>query len=159
MSTFSKVGVYDVVVCCDQDPYHMAAACNYDWVDSDIPLRHFPILIKGQGKQKVQITILRFIPEEIGGKKRIYIQSDYVIAEMDKVGFCPVGPVEGLALGKKYPDLQRKFPIVILGSSWQPPDGRRVVLCLTMCDRGRWLALYDFRKNWCECFRFAATSK
>ncbi len=52
-----------------------------------------------------------------------------IIAEMDKLNVRPVLSPEFLALTKVHPDLQRKFPLVCLGSVWVDSDGRRDVLC------------------------------
>lgn len=46
-------------------------------------------------------------------------------ANLNRRGLRPATLAELLALGEQYPDLQRRFPVVALGSSWLYPPGRR----------------------------------
>jgi len=63
---------------------------------------------------------------------------------------------ELLSLGAAYPDLQCRFPIIGVGSSWVDSDGHRSVPCLDDWDAGRDLHLYWFEREWYRHCRFAA---
>lgn len=75
---------------------------------------------------------------------------------MRKAGFRPALIEDLLALGAEYPELQKQFPIVALGSVWQDPGGRRRVPYLRWDGGGRDLDLYWFGDDWDERWRFAA---
>lgn len=78
---------------------------------------------------------------------------------MDKIGLRPRGIEHLLAFGEKYPDIQREFPAVALGSRWQSSGGDWRVPYLDRDGSKRYLYLhwvdYDFRPVCC----FLASSK
>ncbi len=60
------------------------------------------------------------------------------------------------AFGATYPEVQRAFPVVCLGSSWVDSDGYRDVPYLGYCNAGRDLDLDWFVGGWDRDCRFAA---
>jgi len=82
-----------------------------------------------------------------------------VVREMEKsMNLRPATLMELLAFGEKYPDEQRKFPIIALGSSCVI-DGRRSVPCLNGHDFNRELGLGYWDGGWHACYRFLAVRK
>lgn len=88
-----------------------------------------------------------------------YAKRPEIIAEMDKLNVRPVTSPEFLALTKAHPDLQRKFPLVGLGSVWVGSDRRRNVLCAYGDSGGRDLSLHWDDSGWDEGCRFPAVCK
>ncbi|MFH1990409.1 MAG: hypothetical protein ABIJ19_00960 [Patescibacteria group bacterium] len=82
-----------------------------------------------------------------------------VLSELDKMGLRPVTLKELLALGEGFPNLQREFPIIALGSVWDSDNFRHCprlggdtserILFLSWIT-GRW---------WGDGYRFAAVRK
>ncbi len=83
----------------------MIKAGNYGYANEDITPKRFPI--KGDGKVGVEIVLVHF------GKD---MQSDDVLAELDKLGLRAAVLPELLAFGETHPEVQREFPIIALGS-------------------------------------------
>ena len=130
---------------------HLEAAIksgNYGWTNSDITNKNF--LTKRTGQHKVEIKLFHFNKT---------MTSEEVIQEMDKQGYRPVELPELLAFGAKYPDEQKKYPIVGLGSVWRYWGGYRDVPCLGRRVGGRDLLLDCFGGMWGESCRFAAVRK
>jgi len=141
-------GAYPVTVDYSKTIEEMVAAGGYNYANPDITTKNFPP--KGKGIVEVQIQLVHF--------NRV-MSSDAVLEELDKMGLKPVMPMEISALGAKYPDLQRQFPIAGLGQVWQVPNGNRNVLCLESDDRKRNLNLNWLENDWNENWRFAAVRK
>ncbi len=144
------LAVYKVVVDGDLSLAEMISAGKYDWVNDDITQEHFPLQEKGLGKIEFAITLLHF---------NRYISSDDAIKEMDKAGYRPVGLAELLALGGGFPDLQRQFLIVALGSVWQNRGGGRYVPSLWSDGSKRGLGLFWLGDAWNPYARFAVARK
>jgi hypothetical protein len=66
---------------------------------------------------------------------------------------------ELLAFGEKYPDVQREFPVVALGSAWRDSVGNRHVPYLVRHAGRRLLYLYWLGCEWDSGYRFAAVRK
>ena len=126
----------------------MIKAGNYDWVNDDITADRFSV--KGEGRQELIITLFHFNKT---------MSSDKVKSEMEKQGFRPAKVEELLALGEKYPDLQKEFPITALGSVWQNPHGNHSVPSLYWPGVKRALALGWLEGGWSAGWRFAALCK
>ncbi|MBI2039244.1 MAG: hypothetical protein HYT22_03130 [Candidatus Niyogibacteria bacterium] len=126
----------------------MIAAGHYDWKNDDITAKHFPM--KGEGSANVEIQLVHF--------NRV-MESETVIRELDTMGLRPATLEELLAFGAKYPDIQREFPIVALGSVWRYASGFRSVPFLGRSGAQRHLGLGWFEVRWDENYRFAAVRK
>ncbi len=83
----------------------MIAAGHYDWVNIDITAKNFPIV--GKGKQKLVSRLIHFNRD---------ISSDDVGEKLDTRGLRAATIAELLAFGMTFPEVQRKFPIIALGS-------------------------------------------
>lgn len=123
----------------------MIQAGKYDWVNDDITAKHFPV--KGSGKMEVVFEPMHFNRS---------ISSDNAIAEIKQKGRRPAKIEELLAFGEKYPEEQRKFPIVGLGSVCQLWRGYRIVPYLDGCDGWRSLGLGWCGHDWDDDYRFLA---
>lgn len=125
----------------------MITAGEYDWVNPEITPERFPIT--GTGENKLKAEIIHFNCD---------MSSEDVVAKLDKVGLRPGSIEELLAFGATFPDMQRKFPIVALGSSARV-DGRRRVAFLYGGDSGRGLNLDYWGDGWGGFYRFLAFRK
>lgn len=126
----------------------MVAAGKYDYANEYIVAKNFPI--EGTCSVETELVLVHFDRA---------IQSDDVVKEMKQMRLRPATLPELLALGAKYPDLQREYPIVALGSSWVGSGGRRRVPCLDYWSARRYLYLRWFGPGWDRCCRFAAVRK
>lgn len=126
----------------------MIAAGKYDWANEDIAQRNFPL--RGEGKVEVGLRLVHLDRE---------MSTEAVLAELDQRGLRPATLAELLAFGAKYPEEQRKYPIVALGSVWACPRGGRFVPCLYRDGSERDLRLRYDDDVWRESYRFLAASK
>jgi hypothetical protein len=122
----------------------MIDAGRYDWINSDITSKRFPV--QGQGKQELTAELVHFDRS---------ISSDDAVAELDRRGLRPATITELLAFGVAYPEEQRKFPIVALGSVTEV-FGRRFVPYLYRDGAGRDLYLDWLDGGWAGGCRFLA---
>jgi len=122
----------------------MVTAGGYDWVNSDITPANFTL--SGTGIVEAEICLFHFDRT---------IQSEPAMAEMPKFGYQPPKMEHCLAFGSQHPEVQRKFPVVFLGSSCLV-SGYRYVPCLCRDGSGRSLRLYYFGGVWYDGCRFAA---
>ena len=110
----------------------MIAAGKYDWKNSDLNAKNFPIT--GEGIQEFELELVH---------PNCNISSENATKEMEKDS-DPENPWFAaktehlLAFGAAFPELQRKFPIVALGSVAEIPGGLRVP-CLHGDDSQRFL--------------------
>ena len=125
----------------------MVRAGRYDYVDSDITEKHFPVM---SGPQNVSIELVHF--------DRV-MSSDDVFSELDRKGFRPATLPEILSFGAKYPEKQREFPVVALGSVRRDGSGSREVPYLWSGAVGRGLSLDWLVGRWGSYYRFAAVRK
>lgn len=123
-------------------------AGKYDRVYSDITQDNFPPNRTGTASVKVQLVHF--------GRE---MTTDDVIGELNKQGLRPAELPELLVLGENYPDIQREYPIVALGSRWQFLRGHWRVPCLSGSGAGRSLRLDRIDNGWIGVCRFAAVSK
>lgn len=126
----------------------MIAAGSYNWKNSDINAKNFPV--DGKGTSPVNIELVHFNRN---------IESDEALNELDKMGYRPATLPELLAFGAKHPDKQREFPIVALGSVRRLLRGRRHVAYLDCGVDGRGLGLGWLEGVWGARYRFAAVRK
>ncbi len=138
---------YPVVVDYGKSVEEMVRLGKYSWSDGGITSKKFPT--KRTGKEEIQIVLVHFDQ---------FISTEEAIKELDEMGFRPAELRELLAFGEKYPNIQRKFPVVALGSVRQRPDDRCYVQYLSKigCERDLILDLgWDI---WREPCRFAAVA-
>ncbi len=140
-----ETNVFRVAVNYDLSAEEMIKAGKYDWASPEINSQNFPAEMKGLSD--VVIQLVRFDG---------FMESEAVLRELDKQGLRPASLPELLALGAQHPYLQRKFPIVALGSF---RHGGRVVACLWGDARTRGLGFDWLGIRWDGLHRFAAVPK
>jgi len=151
---------YSAIVDCDLSLAEMIAAGKYDFTNEDITARRFPIT----GKGKVNINfILKHFGEDLSTR--------YALEELDNADLRPATIEELLAFGAKYPDEQRKYPIVALGSvardlyCFSSFDDQVAVIDKNNDSRGNhdFVRILNLRKvgyrDWHRCYRFLAVCK
>ena len=121
---------------------------RYDWANSDITSKNFPT--KRTGKTELTIDLVHFSRA---------IPTENALRELDRMDMRSAELHELLAFGEKYPDVQREFPIVALGSVWQYRDGGRYVPYLYGNGSRRSLRLHWIVNGWNDVYRFAAVRK
>ncbi|HOX96650.1 MAG TPA: hypothetical protein PLI45_04715 [Candidatus Woesebacteria bacterium] len=138
---------YTVKVWYLQDVEKMIMAGKYDW----FRLRYVPLAEKYEAQ--VEVFILDF--DHV-------INSDDVIAEMNKWGLRPATLKELSALGASRPDLQLEYTILALGGpTSSKPDGIVFVPALGSNNDGnhRYLDYEGRHGDWTTDYRFAAVRK
>jgi len=139
------------VVDCTLSLEEMIKAGNYDWVNSDITAKRFPI--KSAGQDEWEFKMFHFDRS---------ISSEDVVAGIkadDTVNpWQPANIEHLLTYGKNNPEEQRKYPIVGLGSFGQVGGGRGVP-CLDGGASGRGLHLGWWAYGWYADYRFLAVRK
>lgn len=138
---------YTVTVNYDRTVEEMLEAGQYDWSNDNITADNFPLPNGKAGAEIIEVELIHFDR---------YISSEDAIAEMAKRGLRPATLAELLALGEQYPDLQREFPIVALGTVWRGRGGGRYVPYLYGGGQYRSLDLHWFEDDWDDDCRFAA---
>jgi len=136
-----------IVVDYDLSLQEMIAAGQYDLVNDDITPERFPVIGKG---------VMQLISQLVHFNRNI--SSDDAEKELDKKGLRPATLAELLAFGKTYPEVQRKFPVVALGSVARI-YGNRYVTYLDGSDSKRHLDLGCRGIDWPARFRFLAFPK
>lgn len=126
----------------------MIQSGRYDWVNSDITAEHFPLDDSQFGHFNLELVHLNRS-----------VTSDEVLRYMDGQGLSSAEIGHLLAFGAKYPNVQREFPIIALGSFWVLPYGRRRVPYLGFSDSGRDLGLDWYGGHWRGRCRFLALRK
>ncbi len=121
---------------------------GYDWKNNDANDRNFPNF--RDHKSTVDVQLIHF--------NRV-ISTEDALSELDRRGLKPVDLHTLLSLGAKYPDLQRQFSIVALGSVWQSPFGDRCIPYLSVYGSRRNLNLSLVDGGWDAICRFAAFRK
>jgi hypothetical protein len=125
----------------------MIAAGRYDWVNSNITAKKFPV--EGTGTRTFRTRLFHF------GSN---ISSEDAVAAMEKESFTPATHIHGLAFGATFPDEQRKYPIACLGSSARV-DFRRYVVGLGRSGAKRALHLCYWYGGWRGGWRFLAVQE
>ncbi|MBU2109432.1 hypothetical protein KKB71_00515 [Patescibacteria group bacterium] len=148
LNVYATIHGFTITINYDHSVKDSIKAGKYDWENDDITEKHFPS--QETGTMEVAIELFHF------GKN---METDKVLAELDKKGYRPATLKELLALGEKHPDLQREFTIIALGSVWRAPDGSRRYACLDRDGFERYLYLYWLANRWRDICRFAAVRK
>jgi len=112
----------------------MISLGKYDWVNENITKKNFPL--EGENTHVSVVELIHF---------NKVISSDEAERELKKMKLRPATIAELLAFGAKYPETQREFPIIALGSV-ASVDGARKVACLGRDDSGR-----DLNLPWRDC--------
>ncbi len=127
----------------------MVLGGNYDWKNDNINSLNFPI--KGKGTVNVNLELVHFNKSA---------SSKDVLTYLEANGMRPATIEELLAFGATYPEVQREFPIICLGSFWINRFGNREVPFL--CSRHGFERHLDFEWSifaWFEGYRFLAVRK
>jgi hypothetical protein len=120
---------------------------QYNWSNDNINGENFPLT--GKGTIKTDDLKLVHLNKVTSTK--------YVKAYLEENGFRPATIEELLAFGATYPDVQREFPIMALGSSWVRGHDHRYVPYLAMAGTKRHLNLHwGDEHQWPEICRFLA---
>ena len=129
---FPHVSNYSVMVDYKKPVSEYLEDANYDSVNSNIVDENFPIKpiccteYCEWYHKPAELQLLHF------GRQ---VTIEEVKNELDKQALLPANIWELLAFGIAYPDPQRKFQIVALGSSWTRSDGARYVPELSSDER------------------------
>jgi len=140
--------IFPVAVNYDLSMEEAIHAGDYQAVHSEITSKNFPSNKSGQAE--LEIVLVRFDHR---------MTSEDVLHELDEEGLRAAELPEFLAFGAKYPDVQRKFSVVGLGSVWRDRKGYRNVPCLYTASEGRYLDLHWWDDGWYSYSRFAAIRK
>ena len=136
---------FPVLVNYDLSAEEAIAAGDYQAVNANINSKNFSWKKKGQAE--VQIFHVKFDHR---------ISSPDVIRELESENLRPAELPELLAFGAKFPDVQRKFSVVGMGSVWHDRKGYANVPCLYEASEGRYLDLHWWDDGWYSYSRFAA---
>ena len=147
-SVKSQPSEYVVTVDYGKTLKEMIAAGQYDWENSDINSDNFQIEGDGTVETKLELVHLN---KDASTKE--------VEAYFEKNGLRAATLEELLAFGAKFPEVQREFPVIALGSAWVSPDGRRGVLYLDRGGSKRNIFLYWRERDWYGLCRFLAFRK
>ena len=121
----------------------------YDWAGSDITFENFPT--KRNGTAEIEMKLIHF---------NLTISTDKVLRKIENAGYRPAELQELLVFGEKYPEIQRKFQIIALGSVCRDENcSLGVVPVLHTTNSKRRLDIHWFRQLWDETYRFAAVRK
>ncbi|MES2203203.1 MAG: hypothetical protein V4474_02720 [Patescibacteria group bacterium] len=129
----------------------MIAAGNYDWKNDDITAKKFPVV--GEGIEQFETRVVHFnrtisSEEAVEAIKNINAENPLEPAKIEHL----------LAFGAKYPEEQRKYPIIALGSVAEVL-GDRGVPYLGRDDARRILGLHWWDFDWDDYYRFLAVRK
>lgn len=140
--------IYSAIVDYNMSLAEMIKVGKYDYVNGEIASKNFPIM--GSGKVDISFELVHLNKSA---------SSEEVLLHMEKNNLRPATLAELLAFGAKYPEIQREFPIVALGSFWINGDGIRLVLYLGKDNSKRFFNLYWFDRDWSGDWRFLAVRK
>ena len=154
-TTISPAGIVTITVNYGETLEQMIIAGHYDWKNDDLTAKRFPI--KGGGIVEYEAMLIdptrnTSSEDAVDLIKRTDSKNQWMPAKMEHL----------LAFGAKYPDAQRKNPIVALGSVGEV-DGSRHVPCLSW--DGSWRALGlgwwggSCGSSWGSSCRFLAVRK
>lgn len=133
----------------------MIKDCRFADVHSKITEEHFSIKLRPN--REVEMRLFHF-KRSVGTAE--------AILEMEELGYRPAELPELLAFARAYPNEQRKYPIICLGSVWQPWDSEWFVPSLDSYGGYRELFLeryglegYGDGIKWTRICRFLAVRK
>ncbi|HDQ22661.1 MAG TPA: hypothetical protein ENN28_01655 [Candidatus Uhrbacteria bacterium] len=128
----------------------MIQAGQYDWFNDNITDKRFEL--KGAGQHEVNLVLVHL--DRVATTKEVH---EY----LKEQGLEPAKIEHLLAFGTTYPEVQREFPVVALGSSFVDGHGDRLYPCLAGYGGGRRLnlGLHDDDGHWDGSCRFLAFRK
>jgi hypothetical protein len=132
----------------DEPIESLVLAGRYDYANSDITSLHFPT--KRSGAANLAGRLVHF---------NRAMSTKEAVKELGEMGLRPGELHELLAFGIRFPEEQRKYPIIGLGSAWQNPHGFRCVPYLDRDGSERSLVLYWLEVDWFDRCRFLAFPK
>jgi hypothetical protein len=135
----------------------VVAAGNYSYASSNITEENFPT-DKGDPEVVGNPTGVNVTQAVLVHLDRV-VDSDDVLAELERQGLRPGTMFELAYFGEQHPDIQRQFPVVALGSVWTSPSGDRDVGYLWEDDDDRELSLDWYGNRWYAYYRFLAFRK
>jgi hypothetical protein len=147
----SALSTYPVTVNYDRSVEDGIAAGHYDWQNEEITSRKFPS--SRTGTADLEIILVKFDDT---------MDSKAALRELDENGLRAAELSELLAFGEKYPDVQREFQVVALGSQMYNWSNFRITCLSTLpiLDRDeRSLHVYPFDSEWIASTLFAAVRK
>lgn len=139
---------YPIIINYDESLDEMIKAGLYDHVSDNITTDNFPITGSGMVEQEAVLVH----PDR-------YVSTEGAEQEIGKRGLRPARLEELLAFGAEWPEVQRKFPVVALGSSWVHSDSQGNVASLVGGSSGRAIVLDWCGIGWHEFCRFLAVPK
>ena len=126
--------------------------CHFVWISKDITSKTFP-RPRNAKKYRKKINIFHF--DE-------HLSSEEVISRMSDLGYKPATIWHLLYVSIKNPDIQRRFPVVSLGSSCLL-DGLRYIPCLPKKETGEYEIFLEEEtgpdKNWSSYCHFIGVLK
>lgn len=137
-----------LVVNYDESVETLVKRGKYDWANDDITSKNFPTTRTGTAEVELHLVHLNRL-----------VSTEEALRELDQMGFRSAELKELLVPGAEMPNLQKRFPVVALGSVWRAPGGDRCCACLDWDAVRRGLNLRWFESSWDEDFRFAAVRK
>ncbi|HEV2695477.1 MAG TPA: hypothetical protein VG347_21470 [Verrucomicrobiae bacterium] len=126
----------------------MITAGRYDWKNTQITSRRFPIV--GTGKQTSVVKLVHF--------NRPINSGDNVKVKLEALGLKASTIEELLAFGIAFSDYQCRFPVVALGSIVKL-NGLHFVAYLSYLDLHRKIDLQLYDKSWGGQCRFLTSPK
>lgn len=138
---FNKI--FEVTVDYSKSVKDMVTIGNYWRVEHQITDQNFPIV--GSGKAKFNTEIVRF-------DKRL--SSEEILSRFKARNLSPAKIEILLAFAASYPEEERDYIIVALGSVWKRKDNVLAIAYLSSGKSGWWLRPYYFENVWFEqdCF-------
>lgn len=144
---------YPITVDYSMTPIEMIEAGKYDnWLIYYSSKPDFSQL-RDTGKVEFNIELVKYDEP---------MNSNVIIKDLERRGLRPATVSELLAFGAQYPEVQRDFPIIALGSAWRHGGGfifnTRFVTSLDTDkrDNGRKISLEPWKGTWKTFCRFAA---
>jgi hypothetical protein len=129
----------------------MIVAGNYDWKNDKLTAKRFPIV--GEGVVEYEFRYFHF-NRNVSSETAV----DLIKKEDSENPWEPAKTEHLLTYGENFPEEQRKFPIVALGSVGRVGSNRRVpYLCGDGSERSLGLNWWD--DGWGDFYRFLAVRK
>jgi hypothetical protein len=124
----------------------LLAAGKYDWISPDVTDEHFPLKQKGT----VQVSVL---PVVLGCGH--YVDNTDALVQLATRGLRPATIDHLLTFGATFPDEQRKYPIVALGSVSRIHD-HSCIPFLAAAGTSRFIGVLAWDDEWSNAMRFLA---